>query len=482
MEAKIIRHFNPDIMRVLLVQPVIVIDQTNPKKYIFTPGDELPLNVLCLATFLREKGYDARVLDLRAVSNPWTSLRDSINEFCPRIVGITACSCEEIGASQVASHVKALDPSILTVFGGIQASAEPIAMMSKYPQFDLLAVGEGEFTLLEIIEQVEAQRTPEAISGTVSRVNGDLKLNPPRPMADSIDVFPIPDRSLIDIHRYFPNPITYNYKTLPTTGIIASRGCPYKCMHCSKGVWGNTVRFRSARSVFEEIVSCIELFGIRDFRFYDDVMTLHEGPLDELCQLLIDSRIEINFNCYSRIDQISRERLKLMKLAGCYHIKYGVESSSDRAIALSNRNTTHEHARKAIAMTKDVGILVKATFMMGMPGETESDFNRTIAFARSLEPDLASFGLFTLFPGSNFYKRIVQENDTDLKSSILEPNTVLPYISSGYRQFYFRASFILQRVQFLIHHPDFIASETMRFLRGSATLIWFFIRRSFRNA
>ncbi len=469
-------------IRVLLVQPVVIINADNPKKYIFTPGNELPLNVLCLATFLRTHAIDAKVLDLRIASAPWKELEQAIRDFEPRVVGITACSCEEIGASVTAAKVKAIDPSIMTVFGGIQASAEPETMISRYPQFDTLVVGEGEFSLLEIIQAVASNSRWESIEGTVVRTNGSVRKNPSRSISDSIDVFPAPDRSLIDIYRYYPNPITYNYNKLPTTGIIASRGCPYQCHHCSKGVWGNTVRFRSARSVFNEIHECVDRFGIRDFRFYDDVLTLQEGPLDKLCQLIIDNNLRISFNCYSRIDQISPVRLKLMRRAGCYHIKFGVESSSPRAIALSNRNTTTDDAFRAIQMTKDAGILVKATFIMGMPGEKEDDFDRTIALACALKPDLVSFGLFTLFPGSHFYQRITHEHDLELRNSILPPEIVLPYISAAYLKFYFSFAFITGKIQFLARRPGMWISELRRIIRGIVTLGWFFVRRSFNQA
>ncbi|HPQ39718.1 MAG TPA: radical SAM protein [bacterium] len=468
-------------MRILLVQPEIVIDASNPKKYIFSPGNEIPLNVLYLSAFLEQNDFDHHVLDLRMHHRPWNVLDRMVRDYAPHLVCVTACSCEMVGAHLVAERVKRIDDTIATAVGGIHVSALPEQTLADYPAFDVVVAGEGEFTLLELATALKNGSDWHSVAGTTVQLNGSVRSNSRRPLVDDIDVFPFPNRKRINIRRYYPNPITYNHKRLPTTGIIASRGCPYFCYHCSKGVWGPGARYRSAENVLNEIQECVENFGVRDFRFYDDVFTMKEGPLEPLCQMIIDHGLDISFNCYSRIDHITPELLKLMKRAGCYHVKYGVESSSETAIAMSNRHTTEQMARDAIRRARDAGILAKATFMMGMPGETEADFPRTVALANRLEPDLVSFGLFTLFPGSVFHTRI-QEGDRDLAESIPDPQSVLPYISRGYKGFYFRGKLVRQHLEYLRCNPDAVIYEIKRFGRGFLTLLWYVIRRLFRAA
>lgn len=460
----------------LLIQPVIVVNQHNPKKYVFSPGNELPLNILYLAGYLNQSGYNHQILDMRMERNPWRTLERTVREYHPDLVGITACSCEIWGAHHVAEAVKGIDSGIVTVVGGIHVSSLPINTLAEFPCFDIVAVGEGEVTLSEIIQRMTDGGSLNSIAGTAVRIDGKLHMNPARDLLPNIDKLPFPSRNLINNRRYFPNSITYNNKMIPTTGIIASRGCPYRCHHCSKGVWKYTVRYRSANNVFQEMKECVEVYGIRDFRFYDDVLTTDGGPLDELCRLIIDNDLSISFNCYSRIDHINLDRLKLMKQAGCYHIKYGVESSSPKAISLSNRHTTYENAQQAIEMTRHAGILVKAAFIMGMPGETLNTFDETIKLSQKLRPDLASFGLFTLFPGSKFYRDYEAGNTQELDTCV-DPPEVLPYISKAYRSFYFRWGFISQHMGFLFRNPEFIPSEVRRVTRGIFTLLWFGIRR-----
>jgi len=468
--------------RVLLVQPVIIVNAANPKKYIYSPGNEMPLNILYLSAFLDRYQMDNAILDLRMAQNPWEHLDQRLREYQPQLVGITACTCEIWGAHHVAKQVKQVDDAIVTVVGGIQASAVPEQTLEAFPCFDMVVYGEGEHTLVELVRNIGNGSELKDIKGLVYRKNGSIIRNVARTLDNNIDSFPFPSRHLINNRLYYPNIITYNYHSIPTTGIIASRGCPYYCYHCSKGVWGKDARYRSAKNVFEEIMACVENHGIRDFRFYDDVLTMSDGPLDELCDLIIDNKLKITFNCYSRIDHIKMPLLKKMKKAGCKHIKFGIESSSEKAIKLSNRHTTYEQAQTAVDITRKVGILVKGTFMLGMPGEKLGDYQNTIDMATDLSPDLASFGLFQLFPGSKFYNDITFNGDTELQQSIPEQLSVLPFISKAYRSFYFRPKFITQRLLFLMKNPSFIPSEIKRFLKGFSTLVWFFVRRLTRQA
>ena len=157
--------------------------------------------------------------------------------------------------------------------------------------------------------------------------------------------------------------------SLPSTGIMASRGCPYKCRYCSKGVWGDLVRFRTVENVLAEIEHCINSYGIHDFRFFDDNLTLPQWDLKRFCSLLLERDLKITWNCYSRVNNVNRETLHLMKEAGCYHIKYGIEFGTKKALELSSKGTTLDQARRAVSLTKQVGIECKGNFILGIPGE-----------------------------------------------------------------------------------------------------------------
>jgi radical SAM superfamily enzyme YgiQ (UPF0313 family) len=247
-----------------------------------------------------------------------------------------------------------------------------------------------------------------------------------------------------------PSPGTGNFMQLPSTGIIGSRGCPYQCRYCSKGVWGRTVRFRSPGNIVQEIEHCIEQHGIHDFRFYDDMLTFPKFDIHEFCEIVTRKNLKITWNCYSRVNHITRKKLEQMKRAGCYHIKYGIEFGTEKALQVADKKATLEMARNAVKLTKEIGIECKGNFILGIPEETYEDCLKTIEFSKQLSPDLVSFYPFDAFPGTEFYKKYQQEG---LEKVTLPRHVTEDLASRAYREFYFRPSFILQRAKRIGKNP-----------------------------
>lgn len=469
-------------VRMLLVQPTVVFGPNPPKINAFSCGIEIPLGLMYLSSYIDKQAHESRVLDLRIWSNPFDTLRQQLEEFRPHIVGVTAFEAEILGAQEVAKVVRAFDDSITTVIGGLHASAQPVRILEDYPCFDLVVYGEGEYTLAELLKALQTGKDLAGIDGLAYRQNGEILVTSPRPFTKNLDEFPFPDRSTLDHAKYKPNIVTFNYLRLPTTGIIAGRGCPYQCFHCSKGVWGSTLRYRSAENIFQEILHCVQEEGIRDFRFYDDILTLPHGPIKDLCNMILDNGLKISLNCYSRIDHITKDLLQLMRRAGFYHIKYGIEFGSEHALKLSNRRTTLDQARAAIAMTKEVGIMIKGNFMMGIPGETIEDCEKTISFAKEISPDLVSFNLYFPYAGSKFHKDIVIEGKTDEQHRVLPEPTVRKLISKAYQKFYFRISYPFQLLHLAVTDMDRFIMTWKVLFSGSFALLRFFVRRLIKTA
>lgn len=465
-------------MKILLVAPIIVDEPDSPKETPFSHGVEIPLGLLSLKAYLNKMGVDCRILDMRVCPDPYSELKSNLNEYGPTIVGLTAFTLEILGAHEIAKIVKNYDNSIVTIIGGIHVSALPVETLQTYPYFDIAVFGEGELTLIELIDALKMDRPLFPIQGVAFRTSDNIHLGVPRPLLEDLDKLPVPDRSGIDFTKYVPGKATFNSLRVPTTGIMAGRGCPYNCFHCSKGVWGKTVRYRSARRIYEEIVECVSRYDIRDFRFFDDILTLPSGPIEELCQYIIEGRLNISFNCYSRIDHVRPDILRLMKQAGCYHIKYGIEFGSENAIKLSNRRTTLKQAQDAVAITRKVGILVKGNFLMGIPGETPEDCEKTIQFAKTLSPDLVSFGVFCLYPGSVFYRKL-QDNNANFQNKMMPKDMVVRLVSRAYREFYLRPGWMVQFFLLMIRDRWFFTGGIAALSSGFFSLFRFFMKRLF---
>jgi len=455
---------------VLLVQP----DQGEfVQNRIFHPGVEIPLNLTCLAAYLERHGVESEVLDLRLFEDPVAVLRQVLQDYHFSILGISALTSEIENAGRVARVAKDLRPALTVVIGGYHASALPLETLTNEPMFDYLIHGEGEQSFTNFVRRVRAREDLTDLKGLAYRARHGAQVNQPEGLIPALDDLPLTARHKIDILQYQPKPATGNFMKLPSTGIMASRGCPFECAFCSKGVWHRSLRFRSPENVIREIEHCIERYQIFDFRFYDDALTSPAWDFRHFCELLRSKGLRICWNCYSRVDHVNEEKLRLMREAGCYHIKYGVEFGTEKALRLARKNTTLDQARKAIERTKKVGIECKASFIFGIPGETADDCRRTMAFAIELSPDLASFYPFDLFPGSHFYRQAVGDPKNHRETTLPREDSE-KLTRQAYYRFYFRPRYIGQRSRRFLRYP----AREARLLGNGLRMMGRFLARS----
>lgn len=455
---------------VLLVHPLYG-EETQQR--IFQPGVELPISLAYLSAYLEKKRIGNDILDLRIERRPKRALQEWIHAKKPLAVGITSSTAGIKNAAILASQVKSIDQQIVTIIGEWHASALPGETLKTYPQFDYLVHGEGELVLANLVTCLEGGDSPQELRGLAFRANGAVKVNPHEELIASLDEIPFPARHKVPVTRYRPKPATRNYLRLPSTGILVGRGCPYRCLFCYKGVWGTRIRFRSPENVLEELKMCVDRFGIRDFRFYDDTITFPRWDLGRLCEAIIDLKLNISWNCWSRVNDVDEEKLQLMKEAGCYHIKFGIEFGTEKALMLARKGASLEQARRAVALAKKVGLECKGSFIFGIPGKTMEDCRETIDFALDVSPHFATFYAFDPIPGSPFYQRIAR-GEIDPKRDMLPRHVSQNLANEAYRAFYFRPAFILQRLKSLLMHPK---REGFMLLSGAVMAASFWLKR-----
>ena len=446
------------------------------------PGKEVPISLLYLASFLRKNGYkDVEVLDLELKGGISPHLEQEIAEFAPKVVGITSYTSNVILAGQIAELVKRISPESITVIGGFHASALPKETLEEFPKIDYLVFGEGEITLLQLVNAIETGKLPDGIAGLAWRRDGDVVVGPTRPFIEDLDELPFPDRSLVPIEKYIPDP--GNYFRLPSSGILYSRGCPFRCAYCSKSVFLNRIRYRSPANFAAEVRECINRYNIRDFRLGDEGPTTNSKKMGELCSTLIEQSVNITWNCFSRIDTVNFELLSLMKKAGCYHVTYGLESVLPETQKLIYKEIDPKQAAQVVKWTQKLGIECKVNFIFGFPWEKLEDMKSTVRFANKLNPDIAQFHIFKPFPGSELYQRLDADGkiksknwgdyDTSSEALVFEApfseRDIMSLIKSSYFSFYFRPRFILRRMARFLRHPW---REIKTVLKGMAILIF----------
>jgi anaerobic magnesium-protoporphyrin IX monomethyl ester cyclase len=277
-----------------------------------------------------------------------------------------------------------------------------------------VTVGEGEDTLLELVHAFE--------SGHLSAVNGIVYKNqngsnqvkviytPPREFIDDLDRLPFPARDTFDNQSYK----NHYFKKFgyTTTSLMSSRGCPFNCDFCSRAVFGNRFRARSARNVVDEMES-VKALGYDRIWFADDCFTLNKKRLLDICREIIQRKLRIDWECLSRVDTIDKETAFEMKEAGCVRVFFGIESGNDEVLALMKKQVTAEKARQAVLISKSVGMQVGAFFIVGYPGETDETILDTLKFASLLPLDYLSFTLPYPIPGTPLYDRVKASIEVD---------------------------------------------------------------------
>ncbi|OGZ37845.1 MAG: hypothetical protein A3E90_03265, partial [Candidatus Portnoybacteria bacterium RIFCSPHIGHO2_12_FULL_40_11] len=296
---------------------------------------------------------------------------------------------------------------IKIILGGHQATSLPKETLETFSCFDIMVIGEGEETLLELVKELE-KGTPDLkkIKGIAYRESDKITINPKRDLIKELDSIPFPSRELINFSRY--RPPTKAYYSKPFAAMITSRGCPFYCTFCAyaKGV----CRLRSPENVIGEIKELVRKYKVKSILFYDDTLTFDKERLIKICDLIIKNNFDLKWTCYSRVNAVSPSLLEKMKSAGCELISYGVESGSQRMLNIMKKGITLEQIEKAITMTKKTGIKTSASYVLGIPGETKESISQTIAFAKKLNTTFAHFNMITPWPGTELYNRLLKEN------------------------------------------------------------------------
>lgn len=283
----------------------------------------------------------------------------------PDVVGFTLNHFNLSSSLFLAQMLKAENPHLITIFGGPRCSmGEVMEVVSLTGAADLAVYGEGEVTLLEIVKKLEQKKLLSSAKGTILFQNGNMKKNPPRPAIADLNVLPFPDFSDFQLNRYME-------EMLP---VSLSRGCTGSCIFCNERTfWEKKIRYRAPEPVVKELERDTE-YGITTFRFIDSLLNGNIPLLKKLCELLIESGLDIQWFGNARPERLSIEILELMKKAGCFELRYGLESPVPRILKEMNKRTTLQEITKVLENTVKVGLPLRINIVCAFPTETKQDF------------------------------------------------------------------------------------------------------------
>ncbi len=379
-------------MRVLLVNP----------SYPFEEFPRLLVTLPYLAAALRAEGHEVEILDLLLARTTPEKIERRMQSLRPELVGITSVTLNHHIASHIAEIVRKCDEQVPIVMGGPHVSFEIEGSFRDLPALDFIGIGEGEHTVVELARALEGRMDLRDVRGLAlrDRRSGSVLRTPPRPLEDDLDELPPPARDLVPLARY----LAFDSHA----SVVTSRGCPYECIFCSAPAWtGRKVRYRNPSRCVDEIEELSEL-GFREITIEDDLFTLYRKHFLAVCGELIRRDTGIRWNAFSRVDTITPEVVEIMARAGCQAICFGVESGNQEVLDIVKKKSDLAKVREAMRMTRSVGITALASFIIGLPGETEETLRKTVEFAESLQQEFGSlygFHVLSPFPGTEVRER-----------------------------------------------------------------------------
>jgi len=389
-------------VRVLLVNPPTM---GSSESYDLLKISMPPLGLAYIAAAAEQEGHSVSILDCAALGLDMSEAEHRIRKSMPEIVGVTSTTPQIERAMEVVRLAKKAVPGVWTVAGGPHVTMLPEQTLAENQDLDFCVIGEGESSFVQLAEVLERARDMpkklENIRGIAFRQDNGSIVRTQRRKPEDLEQLPLPARHLLPMKQY---QVLGKKGLVPN--VLSSRGCAYSCIFCLTPCIFGRYRARSAESVVDEIETIHSEYGFSKFEFSDDLFTRDPKRVKKICDLMRSRGLDLEWGCSARVDLVDRDLLGAMKRAGCSYIYYGVESGTQRILDFIRKGTNISQINRAFKITKKAGIEIIASFMMGFPGETKKDVERTISFARKLAPSYAQFSIATPYPGTVLYKMV----------------------------------------------------------------------------
>jgi radical SAM superfamily enzyme YgiQ (UPF0313 family) len=368
--------------------------------------------LMALAAYLEVNHKSVDIMDATILARPWTDLEKRLKDGRYDIVGVT---CSAATFHQDAVHavrlIRRVLPNALIVGGGGHFSINAGDMLSRLPELDFIVQGEGEETLLALVNHRETgdDKGYDDIPGLLSRGNKDSTNDRQRPLIADLDTLPFPAYHKIELS----NPV-YQLHGMGerAVGLSTSRGCGDRCSYCSEAVlWQSRWRGRSGALVVEEMKKLHRDYRKSLFVFNENSFNQSRTRNESFLENLGRSGLKCDFWFQSRVKDILRDRdlLKDFKRLGCYEVMLGVESITADALNNYNKNQTYEQIREAAELLRSHGLMVMTNVMFGDEGDTEETLKQICDFAAEIG-DFLVLCITTPLPGTRYYRRAREEN------------------------------------------------------------------------
>jgi len=345
-------------------------------------------DIVCIdGQILSDDDYEKRILDIRGDD----------------IVCISATLLQLKEAGRITDLIKTRSPKTKILVGGYGPHSLSVQELFGVAGFDVFVIGEGERTLRSLIQCLTGGGCLENIPGIVFRTRGDIVASKKTasPLSDIDSILP-PNRDLFDVQRYLER---WRESTGTTSvHIIASRGCPFRCLFCDKSVTGRSYRIREPRLIVDEMEEVWHRYKPDDLFLFDDLFTLSKDRVIEVCTEILKRNLRFNWSAQGRVGTVDSQTLSFMKEAGCSELLFGVESGSDKILSFLEKGFARDEVIHTFEACHKAGLPAGAYLIVGIPGERKEDIDLTIDLVRTIRPSLLNFSFLTPFPNTELHR------------------------------------------------------------------------------
>lgn len=364
-----------------------------------------PAGLLMLGAVLERAGYDLRLLDANA-RNRKRSADDVVKyaeDYKPHVICMTLLTPIVREAYLLAPRLKRTGAKLLA--GGPHATIIPEEALDH--GFDAAVMGEGELKILDAVDAILGYKPMGDVAGWVyPDGTGTYVITPESPVLADLDSLPLPARHLVNPDDYAPE------ENLAL--IFSSRGCPASCAYCAGSLFGKKFRFRSAQNVLDEMAHLIKVYGVTNFHFVDDAMTMDKERIVRICEGIRQLGVPVTWSVMTRIDAVDESLLRMLADAGCIQIHYGVESGSQETLKKIRKPHTVPMSKEIVRLTAEMGIEPYVFFILGFPWEDVDELEITKQLMVELSPYVSTFhpavaSILVPFPGTEMYEKYKHE-------------------------------------------------------------------------
>jgi radical SAM superfamily enzyme YgiQ (UPF0313 family) len=369
-----------------------------------------PLGLAYLATVCREAGHEVRIYNQDIYHWPESHLLDLLNRehFDVIGIGVIAGYYQYRKLLELSTAINEARDRPFYVIGGHGPAPEPEYFLKKTGA-DTVVIGEGEVTLVELLEVLEGKREMSSVNGIAFLKDGKCIQTTKRAPIQNVDDIPFPAWDLLPMNHYGLIREANVKNSERSMLVLSGRGCPFNCNFCYRMVEG--YRPRSAEGIIEEIGVLQKDYNISYINFQDELLMSSVQRIVELCEAFIKSKLKFRWFCNGRLNYARPDVLKLMKEAGCVFINYGIESLDEKALRAMNKALTVKQIISGVENTLATGISPGLNIIFGNIGETAESLKLGVDFLLKYDDhaELRTIRPVTPYPGSPLYYYAIEK-------------------------------------------------------------------------